>query len=193
MHEAYRLIDEIKSQENKFQLLKILIEAIAPHHPKSDQEAIAPCCLNLFEIQHDCMKRFILLTCLSTLLLPAVATGTTPLPRPNSQGNYSGNISHQRWVVVDNDPQGLNCRWSSAMPREWYSPAVAHTLPERNVLNWSVVRRFQVGSILVANPTPAGFTVMTDTRHQPWLKVSIGENDQICLARANSRFIRPVR
>ncbi|QEQ00557.1 hypothetical protein RHP47_03630 [Thermosynechococcus sp. QKsg1] len=58
-------------------------------------------------------------------------------------------------------------------------------------MRWPVVRRFPTGTVLRANITPAGFATITDSRGLPWLKVSIGDEDRICLVRANRRFIRP--
>ena len=55
------------------------------------------------------------------------------------------------------------------------------------------MRRFKQGTILTSNITPAGFAGIMDTRRKPWLKVSIGPEEQICLVRANAQFIRPVR
>ncbi|MBD1910907.1 MULTISPECIES: hypothetical protein [unclassified Leptolyngbya] len=118
-----------------------------------------------------------------------VAAQQARLPQPNANGDYTARTSHSSWQVVDPDPNGLNCRWSSQMPAEWYAPDAR--LPRRDVVNWGVVRRFATGTVLTANTTPAGFATMTDSRGLPWLKVSIGNNDQICLVRANSRFVRP--
>jgi hypothetical protein len=112
-----------------------------------------------------------------------------PLPVADSNGNYRRS-GHRTWRVVDADPNGLNCRWSRAMPTEWYSPAAQ--FPNQNFGQWSVVRRFPPGTILTANLSPAGFEVFYDVRQQPWLKVSIGENEQICLVRANEIYIQPV-
>lgn len=112
----------------------------------------------------------------------------SPLPAPNANGDYT-RTSHRSWRVVDPDPNGLNCRWSSQMPSDWYAPDAR--LPRMDVMNWGVVRRFATGTTLTSNITPAGFATMPDARGLPWLKVSIGTNDQICLVRANSRFIRP--
>lgn len=124
----------------------------------------------------------------SLLTYPALAT--THLPRPNSSGDYPGRSSHTFWMVVDSDPNGLNCRWSNAMPKEWYSPRAK--LPPLTIDRWSIVRRYPRGTVLTANLTPAGFATLSDTRGKPWLKVITGPNEQICLVRANARFIRPI-
>ncbi|HIK55676.1 MAG TPA: hypothetical protein IGS37_11000 [Synechococcales cyanobacterium M55_K2018_004] len=140
------------------------------------------------------MKRLALLTILGAIaqtITPGVTLAQTPLPRANANGDYLQRTSHPTWVVVDPDPNGLNCRWSRQMPVEWYSPSAQ--LPRMDVVNWPVVRQFRSGTLLRANTTPAGFATMADTRGLPWLKVSIGPNDQICLVRANRRFIRPVQ
>jgi hypothetical protein len=115
------------------------------------------------------------------------------LPKPDSNGDYSGNVGHESWIVVDPDPNGLNCRWSEQISREWYAPDVE--LPNRNISEWPVVRRFQKNTpsqYLTANLSPAGFATFTDELGNPWLKVSIGSNDQICLVRANAKYVQPV-
>lgn len=121
--------------------------------------------------------------------VPAIAQRTTaPIPTDN-QGNYR-RTSHLTWEVVDPDPAGLNCRWSDEMPVDWYSPAAK--MPPMTVGSWPVVRTFAPGTTLKANITPAGFSALFDDNNQPWLKVSLGDNDEICLVRANQRFVRPV-
>lgn len=127
----------------------------------------------------------------ATVVLPGGrdAIAQTSLPQSDRNGDYRRS-GHSTWVVVDPDANGLNCRWSRQMPREWYSPGAR--LPRMDVVNWPVVRRFRTGTVLTANLTPAGFEIMYDNRNLPWLKVSIGSNDQICLVRANRQFVRPV-
>ncbi len=112
------------------------------------------------------------------------------LPQADANGDYTRRNSHLTWVVVDPDPNGLNCRWSENMPTEWYAPDAV--MPDQAVYNWTVVNRFSRDTVLAANITPAGFSTMMDNRGLPWLKVNIGPNDTICLVRANSRFVRPL-
>lgn len=136
------------------------------------------------------MKFAVLLTLLGLVSISSAALAqSAPLPQPNTNGDYARRTSHQSWVVVDPDPNGLNCRWSNRMPTNWYAPDAQ--LPRLDVVNWEVVRRFSTGTTLTANIAPAGFVTIMDNRGLPWLKVSIGENEQICLVRANSRFVRP--
>jgi hypothetical protein len=130
------------------------------------------------------------LIALTFCLMPTIALAA-PLPRPNSTGDYIGRTSHQSWVVVDPDPDGVNCRWSKAMPAEWYAPDAK--LPPLTIGQWAIVKRFRRNTVLKANLTPAGFATITDTLKKPWLKVDIGENDRICFVRANARYIRPVQ
>lgn len=111
------------------------------------------------------------------------------LPVADATGNYRRS-GHRTWRVVDSDPNGLNCRWSEAMPTDWYSPATQ--FPDQNFAQWPVVRRFSTGTTLTANLSPAGFEVFYDRRRQPWLKVSLGDNEQICLVRANAVYIQPI-
>ncbi len=114
-----------------------------------------------------------------------------PLPRPNPEGDFAGKLDHRRWIVVDPDPNGLNCRWSREVPQEWYSPNAVW--PPRRFQSWSVVKRLASSSPIVANGGPAGFVTIADERGLPWLKVSLDDrSDSICLVRANNRFIQPV-
>jgi hypothetical protein len=111
------------------------------------------------------------------------------LPKSTTSGDYSARTSHRHWVVVDPDPDGVNCRWSSAIPANWYDPGVK--LPLATIDQWPVVRTYKRNSVVTSNITPAGFAILPDTQNRPWLKVSIGPNDQICLVRANSKYVRP--
>lgn len=117
--------------------------------------------------------------------------GINSVPTPNDNGDYSSWTSHFDWIVIDPDAAGLNCRWSNAMPDDWYSPDAKW--PRLNIREWSIVRQFPTNTHLIANGTPAGFVIIKDENNKPWLKVSIGADDKICLVRANSSFIRPVQ
>jgi hypothetical protein len=136
------------------------------------------------------MKRLIAAaTLLLTIAISPTATAQMPVPQPNADGDYP-RTSHKLWRVVDADPDGLNCRWSEEMPDLWYSPDAR--FPDLNIQNWAIVRRFDSGTLLTANTTPAGFTYIYDDRYFPWLKVSLGENDEICLVRAHQQFVVPI-
>ena len=116
------------------------------------------------------------------------------LPSADANGDYSRKTSHPKWIVVDSDPNGVNCRWSQEMPSNWYAPDAK--LPTLNISQWPVVRRFQKNTpsqTLTANLTPAGFATLVDTSGKPWLKVNIGADEQICLVRANKKYVEPVR
>jgi hypothetical protein len=132
-------------------------------------------------------KSLLILAC---VLLPVAAIASEDLPRTNANGDYATRTSHRSWVVVDPDPQGLNCRWSSNLPDNWFSPSAQLNL--NDIDQWDVVRRFRKNTVLVANTSPAGFALLYDSRNKPWLKVSISGKDRICLVRANSQFIQPV-
>ncbi len=119
------------------------------------------------------------------LVQPAQAA--TELPSTNPAGDYN-RTSHRYWVVVDPDPKGVNCRWSASAPQEWYRPDAQF---ETNFGKWDVVHRYERNQALLANITPAGFALINDSNNKPWLKVSLGNNDQICLVRANAKYIRP--
>jgi hypothetical protein len=125
----------------------------------------------------------------ATFLGRGDANAAAELPKPNASGDYAGRTSHRFWVVVDPDPEGVNCRWSAAMPANWYAPGAK--LPLANIDQWTIVRSFKRNSVLTSNITPAGFALLYDNRNKPWLKVSIGAKDQICLVRANSKFVQP--
>jgi len=120
---------------------------------------------------------------------PASASAET-LPQVDARGNYL-RTSHRRWIVVDPDPAGLNCRWSDAVPDEWYSPAAQY--PPMNLNAWPVVQQFPANTEFLANITPAGFAIMYYKNENPWLKVSLDEQDEICLVRAHSDYVKPVR
>lgn len=113
------------------------------------------------------------------------------LPKADENGDYIRRTQHRTWTVVDADPGGLNCRWSDAMPANWYSPDAQ--LPPLTIEQWPVVRQFRQGETLTSNITPAGFAMLIDDKNQPWLKVSLGAQDQICLVRANAQYIKPVQ
>ncbi|HEY9663397.1 MAG TPA: hypothetical protein V6C65_33540 [Allocoleopsis sp.] len=112
-----------------------------------------------------------------------------PLPVADANGDY-GRTDYQMWQVVDSDPGGLNCRWSTTMPPDWYSPSTQ--FPNRNFGQWQMVRQFSTGTTLTANLAPAGFAILYDEQQKPWLKVSIGEDEQICLVRANANYVQPI-
>lgn len=113
------------------------------------------------------------------------------LPTANASGDYIQRTQHRTWTVVDADPKGLNCRWSEQMPDNWYSPEAQ--LPPLTIEQWPVVRQFRQGETLTANNTPAGFVMVADDKDQPWLKVSLGAQNEICLVRANAQYIKPVQ
>lgn len=123
-------------------------------------------------------------------LIPTVVLAASNLPKPNAMGDYATRTSHRFWVVVDPDPQGVNCRWSANMPANWYDPGA--NLPSLTFDQWDVVRRFKRNSVLISNTTPAGFALMFDESNKPWLKVRTGTKEQICLVRANSKYIQPI-
>lgn len=132
-------------------------------------------------------------TCIAIALVTGAAISTSAVenPKPDKNGDYPARTSHRNWIVVDPDPNGLNCRWSSAIPTEWYSPSAK--FPTTPVTSWRVVRRFKKNTAITANDTPAGFVMLPDQKKTPWLKVSIGPKDQICLVRANAKFVRPIQ
>lgn len=120
---------------------------------------------------------------------PVSSSPPQALPVADANGDY-GRTNHQTWRVVDSDPGGLNCRWSAAMPTDWYSPSTQ--FPNQNFGRWQVVHTFSVETTLTANLAPAGFAVFYDEQQKPWLKVSIGGNEQICLVRANAAYVQPI-
>lgn len=126
------------------------------------------------------------LLAIAVCLLPAMAQAAT-LPSPDGEGDYPQRTTHRYWVVVD--PAGVNCRWSEDAPKSWYAPDAS--FPQMDVENWQVVKQFQRNQALLANLAPAGFAMLGDDNSKPWLKVSLGTNESICLVRANSKFIRP--
>lgn len=120
---------------------------------------------------------------------PIISSPSQLLPVADANGDY-GRTDHQTWQVIDPDPGGLNCRWSTAMPADWYAPNTRFL--DQNFGQWQVVQQFSAGTSLTANLAPAGFAILYDDQQKPWLKVSTGENEQICLVRANSAYVQPI-
>lgn len=120
---------------------------------------------------------------------PTASSPSQSLPVADIDGDY-GRTNHRTWQVVDSDPNGLNCRWSALMPNDWYSPGTQ--FPNQNFGQWQMVRQFPRETTLTANLAPAGFAILYDEQQKPWLKVNIGENEQICLVRANAAYIQPI-
>ena len=129
---------------------------------------------------------FLLILCCS--LLPAFAQGENS--EPDKNGNYSTMCFCTTWEVVDPDPAGLNGRLDTGFYKEWYAPCAEWN--EMNIGEWPVIRTFSKGTILIANGTPAGFIGTYDDNGNPWMKVTIGPDDEICFVRANSKYIKPV-
>lgn len=126
------------------------------------------------------------LVAIAVCLVPAVAQAAA-LPNPDGEGDYPQRTNQRYWVVVD--PAGVSCRWSEDAPQNWYDPDAK--FPQMDVENWQVVKQFQRNQALLSNLAPAGFAMLADDNGKPWLKVSLGTNEKICLVRANSKFIRP--
>lgn len=105
------------------------------------------------------------------------------------KGDY-GKTSQRFWVVVASQDDGVSCHWSKQVSKHWPSPGAVW--PRMNIWDWPVVRNFTYGTVLVANQIPAGFVMIADERGKPWLKVRMGEKDEICLVRANTHYIVPL-
>ena len=114
---------------------------------------------------------------------------SAPFPVADDSGDFSRRTGYNLWQVSDTDPAGVNCRWSPEMPEEWYSPA--EDWSDTDFQNWPVARTFEYGTKLVSDGSPAGFMRVVDSRGLPWLKIKVGDNNQICLIRANTRYIVP--
>ena len=112
-----------------------------------------------------------------------------PFPVADDSGDFSRRTGYNLWQVSDTDPAGVNCRWSPEMPEEWYSPATDWS--DTDFQNWPVTRTFEYGTKLVSDGSPAGFMRVVDSRGLPWLKIKVGDNNQICLIRANTRYVVP--
>jgi len=109
------------------------------------------------------------------------------LPKPDKNGDYSGDVTHRYWKVVDLGPGGLNGRLSGKLARIWYEPGIKW--PRLNIGQWPVIRMFQRGTILIANGEPASYVTMNDENGKPWLSVNIGNKkvEAICFVRANKK------
>ncbi|HIK30989.1 MAG TPA: hypothetical protein IGS17_07960 [Oscillatoriales cyanobacterium M59_W2019_021] len=135
------------------------------------------------------MQRLIAAILVGTIALASAANAQMPIPQPNAEGDYP-RTSHRLWRVADLDPAGLNCRWSEGISDPWYSPDAR--FPDLKIQDWAIVRRFEAGTVLTSNITPAGFAFIHDDRGLPWLKVSLDDRDAICLVRANQQFVVPI-
>ena len=111
------------------------------------------------------------------------------LPRPDSQGDYSGRLTHLVWEVVDPDPEGLNMRLSKDFPPD--QNLSDQGVVRWNIADWPVVRRARRGMILLADNNSERLVSVQDDRGLPWLKVVTGPRSRIALVRANVRFVRP--
>ncbi|MEL6602734.1 MAG: hypothetical protein AAFP20_05845 [Cyanobacteria bacterium J06614_10] len=142
------------------------------------------------KIQHNLWMGMAAFMGIVTTALPLHAETIPPAPNSNRVGDFAVRTGHLFWTVVDPDENGLSCRWSPDAPADWYSPAA--TFSDRAFYQWPAVRSFDYGTVLTANITPAGFATLTDSRGLPWLKVRQGDNDEICLVRANASYILPL-
>lgn len=125
------------------------------------------------------------------LILAGTPLAASALPKPNQQGDYS-RTSHRHWMVVDPDPNGLNCRMGRYSYDRIISPRSDVPL---NILNWPVVGTFSQGDRFQINLGPAGFGILTDTRGKPWFYVSRTDANGApsnCFVRANNQFAIPV-
>lgn len=125
--------------------------------------------------------------------LPLLAWSGSALSIPGlpvAQADEFIKSSHKFWLVIDASPGGISCRWSEEMPKQWY--AAQSVWPRMNIWDWPVIRTFTYGLVLVANQTPAGYVLLADDRGDSWLKVRIGDRDEICLVRAKPSLVMPL-
>lgn len=127
---------------------------------------------------------------------------TLALPMPNTEGDYRipnmrGN-AHRNWVVVDPDPNGLNCRMAKAF--QPYSldasnaPKELHQHHKHDISEWPVIVQFQQGQRLRATTGHLGQQIMLlDSSDRPWLPISLKATKNSCFVRANSQFIQPLK
>ena len=109
----------------------------------------------------------------------------TEVPRPNTNGDFlttqmqgnRGTYQITRWIVVDRDSNGLNCR----------TPA------NRTIMNGQIVARFSYGSVLEAVLEPGSTNaIITGDNNRPWLQVRFSETEGTCYVRANAKYIAPI-
>lgn len=149
------------------------------------------------------MKAEIKIVALAVIgILGLGANLASAIPIANQQGDYPIPVAKARgnrqvnWVVVDSDPQGLNCRMAqrfrSISVDGLDAPAELFEKNKHNVSQWPVVAVFRRGQRLQAvTGNNANQIVITDTQGKPWLPVLAGNRN--CFVRANSRFIKPIR
>ncbi len=123
-----------------------------------------------------------------TLSTPALAQ-MAEVPRPNGRGDFitarvlgnRGTYLQRQWVVVDADPNGLNCRDSS---------------------NRALVR-LSYGAIIDSVPRGGKSDAIRTWGGQPWLEVRVQlfdvhkrlaerRDSYTCFVRANTRYIAPI-
>lgn len=99
------------------------------------------------------------------------------LPRADRNGDFTsiratyadGSVGfHAPWLVVDPDPNGLNCRNGPGTDNR-------------------IIRRFPNNELVTADASSRA--IAPDNRGKPWLRVKIGNS--ACFVRAHSNFVKP--
>lgn len=142
------------------------------------------------------LKKFRPLAVATVLLCgaTAVAASDLPLPTPNQQGDYM-RAHHPYWMVVDPDPNGLNCRMGEYSYDEIIRSSYDGNSDVFEFFNWPVVGTFSQGDRFQIHLGPAGFGRITDTRGKPWLYVTRTDANGApsnCFVRGNTQFVIPV-
>ena len=102
----------------------------------------------------------------SILTCPGIALAAQP-PEPDREG-YFHNIDWSSWRVVDEDPNGLNCRRGAGT-------------------NNAIVTRFRLMTVLVpVRPRQVKF----DRDGDPWMEVRLA-NGSSCFVAANAWYVLP--
>ena len=113
------------------------------------------------------------------------------LPQPDESGDFSGNLNHLYWQVVDPDPNGLNCRMGEfSIKQVWSLDNPGY--PE--IGSWPPVTTLQKDEIFQAQRTYAGFVVTFDENLNPWIFIK-NKSDGTpanCFVRANNAYVQPI-
>lgn len=121
-------------------------------------------------------------------ILGNVAPNPAAMENISEAGDYQrATLARTHWVVVDDDPSGLNCRMTPSYDLYDYDRP-------NDIYNWPVERTLAWGQRFYTLPSMAG-DLFYDDRDLPWLFVRFNrdpDNPQGCFVRANRRYVEPL-
>ncbi|MFM6402678.1 MAG: hypothetical protein ACKPH7_30055 [Planktothrix sp.] len=151
------------------------------------------------------LLKIVLITVISLVLICAPSWA---IPKTNANGDYilspttdRRGISQFNWVVIDKDPQGLNCRmlqqYQGISMDDIDAPSILFKDNYHTIINWPVMITFKTGQKLRAVTTQFGNNiVLRDKQGKPWIPVASNLRIELdkgsCFVRANRQFIKPI-